>query len=159
MRIDRIAIRGLSSLRDPQPVIDLTDPAFAPAGLIAVTGPTGAGKSTIFDAICLPLYDATPRLSGRGADPRELLSRGAASARVELTLRQLVAAFEKSNLAEISPVGEKFDPHRHQAISQLEADGQPNTVLSVLQKGYALHGRVIRPALVVVSKAKAAPAA
>jgi DNA repair protein SbcC/Rad50 len=87
MRIDRIAIRGLSSLRDPQPVIDLTDPAFAPAGLIAVTGPTGAGKSTIFDAICLPLYDATPRLSGRGSDPRELLSRGAASARVELTLR------------------------------------------------------------------------
>ena len=78
---------------------------------------------------------------------------------VELTLRQLVAAFEKSNLAEINPVGQKFDPHQHQAISQLEADGEPNTVISVLQKGYALHGRVIRPALVVVSKAKAAPPA
>ena len=78
---------------------------------------------------------------------------------VELTLRQLVAAFEKSNLAEINPVGQKFDPHQHQAISQLEADGEPNTVLTVLQKGYALHGRVIRPALVIVSKAKAAPAA
>ena len=81
---------------------------------------------------------------------------------VELTLRQLVAAFEKSNLAEINPVGQKFDPHQHQAISQIEApdaDTEPNTVLSVLQKGYALHGRVIRPALVVVSKAKAAPAA
>ncbi|MBL8480295.1 MAG: nucleotide exchange factor GrpE [Sterolibacteriaceae bacterium] len=78
---------------------------------------------------------------------------------VELTLRQLVTAFEKSNLAEINPLGQKFDPHQHQAISQLEADGEPNTVLSVLQKGYALHGRVIRPALVVVSKAKAAPAA
>jgi molecular chaperone GrpE len=74
---------------------------------------------------------------------------------VELTLRQLVAAFEKSNLVEISPVGEKFDPHRHQAISQIEAEGEANTVISVLQKGYALHGRVIRPALVVVSKAKA----
>jgi len=81
---------------------------------------------------------------------------------VELTLRQLVAAFEKSNLAEINPVGQKFDPHQHQAISQIEApdaNTEPNTVISVLQKGYALHGRVIRPALVVVSKARAAPAA
>lgn len=81
---------------------------------------------------------------------------------VELTLRQLVAAFEKSSLVEISPLGEKFDPHKHQAISQIEAPDEatePNTVLNVLQKGYALHGRVIRPALVVVAKAKAAPAA
>ncbi|MBL8479348.1 MAG: nucleotide exchange factor GrpE [Sterolibacteriaceae bacterium] len=81
---------------------------------------------------------------------------------VELTLRQLGAAFEKSNLAEINPVGQKFDPHQHQAISQIEAPDdatEANTVLSVLQKGYSLHGRVIRPALVVVSRAKAAPAA
>jgi molecular chaperone GrpE len=75
---------------------------------------------------------------------------------VELTLKQLVSAFEKSNLAEINPMGEKFDPHRHQAISQIEAEGEPNHVVSVLQKGYALHDRVIRPALVVVSKAKSA---
>lgn len=73
---------------------------------------------------------------------------------VELTLRQLNAAFEKSNVAEINPQGEKFDPHKHQAISQLDApEAEPNHVLSVLQKGYALHDRVIRPALVVVSKA------
>jgi len=75
---------------------------------------------------------------------------------VELTLRQLTAAFDKTSLAEISPLGEKFDPHRHQAISQVEADGEANRVVSVLQKGYALHERVIRPALVVVSKAKPA---
>lgn len=73
---------------------------------------------------------------------------------VELTLKQLSAAFEKSRLVEISPLGEKFDPHKHQAISQTEADGEPNHVLSVLQKGYALHDRVIRPALVIVSKTK-----
>lgn len=78
---------------------------------------------------------------------------------VELTLKQLVSAFDKSSLSEISPVGEKFDPHKHQAISQIEAEGEPNTVLSVLQKGYALHDRVIRPALVMVSKAKAEPGA
>jgi molecular chaperone GrpE len=75
---------------------------------------------------------------------------------VELTLKQLNTAFEKSNLVDINPLGEKFDPHQHQAISQVEAKGEPNTVLTVLQKGYALHERVIRPALVVVSKAKAA---
>ncbi|OHC67563.1 MAG: nucleotide exchange factor GrpE [Rhodocyclales bacterium RIFCSPLOWO2_02_FULL_63_24] len=81
---------------------------------------------------------------------------------VELTLRQLVSAFEKSSLAEINPLGQKFDPHQHQAISQIEAPDESteaNTVLNVLQKGYALHGRVIRPALVVVSKTKSAPAA
>jgi len=78
---------------------------------------------------------------------------------VELTLKQLQAAFEKSHLCEIHPLEEKFDPHRHQAISQIEADGEPNRVVQVLQKGYALHERVIRPALVIVSKAPAAPAA
>ena len=75
---------------------------------------------------------------------------------VELTLRQLTAAFDKSGLAEINPAGEKFDPHRHQAISALEDEGEANRVIKVLQKGYALNERVIRPALVVVSKAKEA---
>jgi molecular chaperone GrpE len=75
---------------------------------------------------------------------------------VELTLRQLATAFEKSNLIAINPVGEKFDPHRHQAISQVEVDGESNRVVSVLQKGYALSERVVRPALVVVSKTKTA---
>jgi molecular chaperone GrpE len=76
---------------------------------------------------------------------------------VELTLRQLVSAFEKSQLIELNPMGQKFDPHKHQAIAQLEADGEPNTVINVLQKGYALHDRVIRPAMVMVSKAKTTP--
>ncbi|HTY98809.1 MAG TPA: nucleotide exchange factor GrpE [Rhodocyclaceae bacterium] len=71
---------------------------------------------------------------------------------VEITLKQLAGAFEKSNLAEIAPLGEKFDPHRHQAIGQVAAEGEPNRVLEVLQKGYALNERVIRPALVLVSK-------
>ena len=74
---------------------------------------------------------------------------------VELTLRQLIAAFEKSNVKEINPLDEKFDPHQHQAISQVETDGEANRVVTVLQKGYALHDRILRPALVVVSKAKA----
>jgi molecular chaperone GrpE len=71
---------------------------------------------------------------------------------VELTLRQLVSVFEKSNIAEINPVGEKFDPHKHQAISMVESDAAPNTVVTVLQKGYQLHDRILRPALVMVAK-------
>lgn len=73
----------------------------------------------------------------------------------ELTLKQLVAAFEKSAMKEINPVGEKFDPHFHQAISMIEAEQEANTVVTVLQKGYLLADRVLRPALVVVAKAKA----
>jgi molecular chaperone GrpE len=80
------------------------------------------------------------------------------TAGVELTLKQLITAFEKSALFDINPLGEKFDPHKHQAISQLDApEGDttpPGHVLNVLQKGYALHDRVIRPALVIVAKAK-----
>lgn len=73
---------------------------------------------------------------------------------VELTLKQLSAAFEKSNITEVNPVGEKFDPHRHQAISMVpSADAAPNTVVQVLQKGYVLNDRVIRPAMVMVAKA------
>ena len=72
---------------------------------------------------------------------------------IELTLKQLAGVFERFNLAEINPVGQKFDPHRHQAISAVESQAEPNTVVQVLQKGYLLHDRVIRPALVLVAKA------
>lgn len=72
---------------------------------------------------------------------------------VELTGKQLDSALEKFSVKAINPLGEKFDPHRHQAISQVEApDKEPNTVVNVLQKGYLLHDRVLRPALVVVAK-------
>lgn len=71
---------------------------------------------------------------------------------VELTLKQLVAAFDKVQIKPINPQGEKFDPHRHQAISMLPSDQEANTVLTVLQVGYQLHDRVVRPALVTVSK-------
>lgn len=73
---------------------------------------------------------------------------------VELTLKQLKAVFDKFNVAEISPAGQKFDPHWHQAISMVESEEEPNTVAQVLQKGYRLHERVIRPALVTVAKAR-----
>lgn len=74
---------------------------------------------------------------------------------VELTLKQLASVFEKFNVVEMNPSGEKFDPHKHQAISLVEAEAEPNTVVQVLQKGYTLHDRVLRPALVMVAKLKA----
>ena len=73
---------------------------------------------------------------------------------MELTLKQLTSVFEKFNIKEVDPVGEKFDAHKHQAIGMLESDQDPNTVVSVMQKGYTLHDRVLRPALVMVAKAK-----
>ena len=73
---------------------------------------------------------------------------------VELTLKQLISAFDSAQLNEENPIGQKFDPNKHQAISTVEADGEPNTVVTVLQKGYLLSERVLRPALVIVSRAK-----
>jgi molecular chaperone GrpE len=81
---------------------------------------------------------------------------------VELVLRQLGAALDKANIREINPApGERFDPYRHQAMAAVEsppgAPGEmrpePNTVVSVMQKGYGLGDRVLRPALVTVAKA------
>jgi molecular chaperone GrpE len=76
---------------------------------------------------------------------------------VQATLNQLRSAFEKNKLLEINPVGEKFDPNRHQAISMvpgssLEPAVAPNHVVNVLQKGYLLHERVLRPAMVTVAQ-------
>ena len=77
---------------------------------------------------------------------------------VELTLKQLGAALEKSSIRPIDPKpGERFDPHRHQAMAAVEAQADPNTIVSVMQKGYALHDRVLRPALVTVAKASPDP--
>ena len=66
----------------------------------------------------------------------------------------VLGAAEKFNIAEVNPLGEKFDPNKHQAISMLESDAEPNSVITVLQKGYTLNERVLRPALVMVAKAK-----
>ena len=77
---------------------------------------------------------------------------------VELTLRQLEAALEKASIREIDPKpGERFDPYRHQAMAAVEADADPNTVVAVMQKGYLLHDRVLRPALITVAKSASDP--
>ncbi|MFZ4623495.1 MAG: nucleotide exchange factor GrpE [Rhodoferax sp.] len=73
----------------------------------------------------------------------------------QATLRQLLAALERNKVLAVNPAaGDKFDPHVHQAISVVPSDQEPNTVVMVLQKGYLISDRVLRPALVTVSGAK-----
>jgi molecular chaperone GrpE len=73
----------------------------------------------------------------------------------EATLRQLKAALERNKVLEINPApGTRFDPHQHQAISVVPAEQEPNTVVTVLQKGYSIADRILRPALVTVTAPK-----
>lgn len=74
---------------------------------------------------------------------------------VDMTLKQLSSAFEKNKLLEINPqAGDKLDPMKHQAISTVPAEQEANTVVAVLQKGYTISDRLLRPALVTVAQAK-----
>lgn len=74
---------------------------------------------------------------------------------VEMTLKQLTSAFERGRLTEVSPnPGDKLDPMKHQAISMVPADQEANTIVSVLQKGYTIADRLLRPALVTVAQEK-----
>ncbi len=97
----------------------------------------------------LPVMDSLEAALCASADAPPALRDG-----VEITAKQLKAAFHKANLAEIAPAaGERFDPHRHQAMAAVECAAEPNTIVAVMLKGYALHDRVVRPALVTVAKA------
>lgn len=102
-----------------------------------------------FAAELLPVKDSLEAALATETPAVDVLKNG-----VELTLKQLKAVFDRVNVTEINPVAQKFDPHRHQAISTVESDAEPNTVVQVLQKGYLLHDRVVRPALVTVARAK-----
>ena len=74
---------------------------------------------------------------------------------VEMTLKQLTAAFEKNRLVEVMPqAGEKLDPNKHQAVAVVPAEQEANTVVTVLQKGYMIADRLLRPAIVTAAQAK-----
>lgn len=99
----------------------------------------------------LPVVDNMERAleAGAGSDAGQALVEG-----VELTLKSFVDVLTKSGVAAVDPTGEPFDPQTAQAMSMVEnPDVEPNTVLSVMQKGYTLNGRLLRPAMVIVSKA------
>jgi len=95
----------------------------------------------------LPVRDSLEAALAADNSTLEALRQG-----VELTLKQLNTAFDRFAVKELNPVGEKFDPHRHQAMTTVESEKSPNTVVHVLQKGYLLHDRILRPVSVTVSK-------
>ena len=95
----------------------------------------------------LPVRDSLEAAIAIPAATPEQLLEG-----VHATLRQLTTALERNKVVEVNPpAGAKFDPHQHQAISVVPAAQEPNTVVAVLQKGYTIADRVLRPALVTVS--------
>jgi molecular chaperone GrpE len=105
-----------------------------------------------FSGDLLPVADNLERALEAASGSDELsksISEG-----VELTLKSLLDAMKKYNIEVLDPIGEPFDPQLHQAITMVEnPEVEPNTVTAVMQKGYTLNGRLIRPAMVMVSKA------
>ncbi len=99
----------------------------------------------------LPVLDNLERAinHGREAGEKSPLLEG-----VEITLKQFLGALEKFGVRPIAATGEPFDPEKHEAVMQQEAEGEPNRVVSELEKGYFYHDRLLRPSKVIVSKAK-----
>lgn len=102
----------------------------------------------------LPVVDNLERAIEHAGGPGE---KNAIVEGVQLVLRQFTTAFERLEVTAIDAMGQPFDPNLHEAISQQESDQPPGTVVQVLQRGYRSGDRLLRPALVVVAKAKPAP--
>lgn len=94
----------------------------------------------------LPVADALEKTLAAGEVTLETLRAGA-----DLTLKSLRSAFDRAQVVAVNPAGEKFDPHRHQAMQMVPSELPANTVVDVFQKGYLVNDRVLRPALVTVS--------
>ena len=103
----------------------------------------------------LPVVDNLERALEATAGDNEIVKPIAEG--VELTLKSFLDALKKFHIEAVDPQGEPFDPQLHQAMSLVEnADVEPNTVIAVMQKGYTLNGRLVRPAMVMVSKSPSA---
>lgn len=110
-----------------------------------------------FASELLPVVDNLER--GLESAGRDQVAIEAIREGVEMTLGMFRSALGKFRVDPIEPQGEPFDPQHHQAMSMVEsADAEPNTVLHVMQKGYLLNGRLLRPAMVVVARAPAGQA-
>lgn len=108
-----------------------------------------------FTGELLPVIDSLERaleLADRDNETLKPMMEG-----VELTLRAMLTTVGKFGVEQVNPMGDAFDPNRHQAISMVEnGNVAPNSVIAVMQKGYELNGRVIRPAMVMVARAPSA---
>tara|TARA_R110000772_G_scaffold150631_3_gene261371 strand:+ start:408 stop:998 length:591 start_codon:yes stop_codon:yes gene_type:complete len=105
-----------------------------------------------FSSELLPVMDNMERALQAVSDPEDEKVKGFCEG-IKLTIKEFLSILNKFSIEQIDPHGEPFDPQLHQAITMVEnADVEPNTVITVVQKGYSLNGRVIRPAMVMVSK-------
>ncbi len=113
-----------------------------------------------FAADLLPVIDSLEKAvesAQIGVEASDAAAANAIGEGVELSLKLFYDVLEKFGVNRIHPKGEPFDPQYHEAMAMLEhADAEPNSVLDVMQPGYTLNGRLVRPAMVVVSKAPAA---
>ncbi len=104
-----------------------------------------------FTSDLLPVVDNLERALESAAGDDEVIKPIAEG--VELTLKSFTDVMAKNNIEVVDPQGEPFDPNLHQAMSMVEnKEVEPNTVIAVMQKGYTLNGRLVRPAMVMVSK-------
>ena len=108
------------------------------------------GNETLLRAF-LPVFDNLERAIEHGKSSKEAAPLLAG---VEITLKQFLNTLEQFGVKPILAVGEVFDPEKHEAVSQMESDFESNRVVSEVQKGYFFHERLLRPAKVIVSKAK-----
>jgi molecular chaperone GrpE len=98
----------------------------------------------------LPIMDSLERAIEAFGDDEALKSMREG---VEMTMNMFLSGLQKFNMEQVNPIGTAFDPALHQAMSMVEApDAEANSVIAVMQKGYTLHGRLVRPAMVVVAK-------
>ena len=107
------------------------------------------GNESLLKAV-LPILDNLERTIDHG---KKMNENGPLLQAVEITLRQLLNILERFGVQPVTALGEAFDPEKHEAVSQLESDQEPNRVISELEKGYRFHERLLRPAKVIVSKA------
>lgn len=104
----------------------------------------------------LPVVDSLEKAIENSEGDDELIVRIREG--VQMTLDMFLSSLGKFNVEQLNPVGEPFDPQLHEAMSMVPApDAEPNTVISVMQKGYTLNGRLVRPAMVIIAKAQEGP--
>jgi len=112
-----------------------------------------------FSADLLPVIDSLERAVEVAGSEAAAANPAAIAEGVGLSLKLFLDTLGKSGIVRVDPLGQPFDPNLHQAVSMVEsATAEPGSVVQVLQPGFTLHGRVVRPAMVMVAKAKSAPA-
>ena len=149
LRRDQTELNRFASeavIRDVLPIVDSLDQA-----LVAVDPSTRPSTSSGLARDSAPQTEG--EAPGMSAGLRKPSETQALITGIHLIRRQLLQLLERQGVKRIATVGEAFDPHQHEAVAEVEADGQaPHTIVEEVQVGYTMNGKVIRPAIVKVAK-------